>query len=75
MLSVEATNRRTSMFLKIFLAKPEVETDDTGTYADGLFESNRIDFSARRDGRYRSSHERDYGPGRKIAEVPPLGLA
>lgn len=63
------------MFLKIFLAKLEVETDDTGTYADGFFESNRIDLSVRRDGRYRSSHERDYGPGRKIGEAPPLGLA
>lgn len=62
------------MILKIFAAKSEIETDDTGTYADGLFESNRIDFSARRESRHRSSHERDYGPGRKIADVP-LGFA
>ncbi|MET3855147.1 MULTISPECIES: hypothetical protein [unclassified Rhizobium] len=62
------------MIFKIFAAKPEVETADTGTFADGHFETQRIDVSSRRDGRYRSSHERDYGPGRKIAEVP-LGLA
>ncbi|PKA42895.1 hypothetical protein N2599_06485 [Rhizobium sullae] len=62
------------MIFKIVTAKSEVETDDTGTYPDGIFESNRIDFSARRNERDRSSHERDYGPGRKVAEVP-LGLA
>ena len=62
------------MIFKIFAAKSEAETADTGTYADGLFESNRMDFSSRRDARHRSSHERDYGPGRTLPEVP-LGLA
>ena len=62
------------MILKIFTARTEVETDDTGTYADGLFEAARIDISSRRESRHRSSHERDYGPGRKIAEMP-LGFA
>ncbi|MDR7144621.1 hypothetical protein [Rhizobium sp. BE258] len=62
------------MIFKIFAAKSEVQSEDTGTYADGLFDSQRIDVSTRRDGRYRSSHERDYGPGRKVAEMP-LGLA
>ncbi|SCW56359.1 hypothetical protein SAMN02927900_02691 [Rhizobium mongolense subsp. loessense] len=62
------------MIFKIVTAKSEVETDDTGTYPDGIFESNRIDFSARRNDRYPSSHERDYSPSRKVAVIP-LGLA
>ncbi|MDE1992940.1 MAG: hypothetical protein KGI75_10580 [Rhizobiaceae bacterium] len=64
------------MIFKIFAAKPEVdaETDETGTYPDGMFEIHRTDVSARRDNRARSSHERDYGAGRKIVQMP-LGLA
>jgi hypothetical protein len=59
------------MIFKIFTARrTEIETDDTGTYADGLREENRIDLSARDAGRPRSPHERDYGAGRKVADMP-----
>ncbi|MEZ2130845.1 MULTISPECIES: hypothetical protein [unclassified Sinorhizobium] len=61
------------MILKIITRDSEVETEDTGTFADGMFEHIRPE-KLRRDGRYRSSHERDYGVGRKVTELP-VGFA
>lgn len=61
------------MKLKIVTAKSEVETEDTGTYADGLVEHHRLDLSEDRSRRHRSSHDRDYGAGRK-ADAIPFGL-
>lgn len=63
------------MIFKIFSAmRSDVQTEDTGTYADGLFQQSEIALAARKPDRNRSAHERDYGAGRKIAELPP-GLA
>ncbi|MDI7865068.1 hypothetical protein MRS76_24430 [Rhizobiaceae bacterium n13] len=62
------------MILKIFTAKPEVETEDTGTYADGLFELNRPERRTGANVSRRSAHERDYGPTREVMDVP-LGFA
>lgn len=61
------------MILKIITRDSEVETEDTGTFADGMFEHIRPE-NPRRDGRHRSSHERDYGAGRKVTELP-VGFA
>ena len=61
------------MILKIITRDSEVETEDTGTFADGMFEHIRPE-KLRRDGPHRSSHERDYGAARKAAE-PPVGYA
>jgi len=62
------------MILKILAPKIDADCHDTGTYPDGIFAENRIDLSVRRDGRYRSPHERDYGAGRKLEKLP-LGFA
>lgn len=62
------------MILKILAPKIDADCHDTGTYPDGIFAENRIDLSARRDSRYRSPHERDYGAGRKLENLP-IGLA
>jgi hypothetical protein len=63
------------MIFKIFSVKQsQIETDDTGTYADGLREENRVDLSARNAAQPRSPHERDYGAGRRVVEMP-VGLA
>ncbi|EJC79300.1 hypothetical protein Rleg4DRAFT_0891 [Rhizobium leguminosarum bv. trifolii WSM2297] len=62
------------MILKILAPKIEADNHDTGTYADGIFAENRIDLSARRDGRRRSPHERDYGARRKLENLP-VGFA
>ncbi|MBB3458234.1 putative protein tyrosine phosphatase [Rhizobium sp. BK313] len=63
------------MNFKIVTAQSEVETDDTGTYPDGMveLEHNRVDFSSSRERRHRRSHERDYGAGKKLAPIP-VGL-
>ena len=58
------------MNFKIVTAQSEVETEDTGTYPDGMMEHNRIDFSSNR---HRRSHERDYGAAKELAPVP-VGL-
>ncbi len=64
------------MIFKIFSTKRNdaTETDDTGTYADGLFPHSRIGHSTKQKDQYRSSHERDYGADRKVAEMP-VGFA
>jgi len=64
----------TPMILKTLTPKIDTDCHDTGTYADGIFAENRIDLSARRDGRRRSQHERDYGAGRKLENLP-VGFA
>jgi hypothetical protein len=61
------------MNLKIVTAQSEVETDDTGTYPDGLVEENRVDLSLSRERLHRRSHERDYGAGKRTAPLP-IGL-
>jgi hypothetical protein len=60
------------MIFKIFSTKRDdiLETEDTGTYADGLFQQNRIGLPASQNDRYRSSYERDYGADRKIVNMP-----
>lgn len=58
------------MSFKIVTAQTEVETDDTGTYPDGLVEHNRIDVSASRERLAHRAHERDYGAGKRVAPVP-----
>lgn len=58
------------MNLKIVTAQSEVETDDTGTYPDGLVEYNRVDLSVSRERLHRRSHERDYGAGKRITPLP-----
>jgi hypothetical protein len=58
------------MNFKIVTAQSEVETDDTGTYPDGMVEYNRIDFSSSRERRHRRSHERDYGAGKELQPIP-----
>jgi len=58
------------MSFKIVTAQSEVETDDTGTYPDGLVEHNRIDVSASRERPERRAHERDYGAGKRVVPVP-----
>lgn len=59
------------MIKKIFSPRHDeaLETDDTGTYADGMFPQQKIDIrmSARND---RSSYERDYGLNRKVVSLP-----
>lgn len=62
------------MILKILAPKIDADCHDTGTWPDGIFAENRIDLSARRDGRRRSPHERDYGNDRKVENLP-LGFA
>ncbi|MCJ9755655.1 hypothetical protein MOV66_03280 [Agrobacterium sp. SHOUNA12C] len=62
-----------AMNLKIVTAQSEVETDDTGTYPDGLVEQNRVDLSLSRERQHQRSHERDYGAGKRIAPLP-VGL-
>jgi hypothetical protein len=57
------------MIFKLFTARAKVETNDTGTYADGRFKNNRFDVSIRPTGKYRSAHERDYGFARRKAEL------
>lgn len=61
------------MNLKIVTAQSEVETDDTGTYPDGMVERMLIDFSASHEQQHRKSHERDYGV-RKVIRPIPVGL-
>ena len=61
------------MNFKIVTAQSEVETEDTGTYPDGMMEHDRIDFSSSREKRNRRSHERDYGAGKELAPIP-VGL-
>jgi hypothetical protein len=58
------------MIFKIFSAKrtESVETEDTGTYADGMFHQQKAEVAASRS--ERSSHERDYGMNRKIVAAP-----
>ncbi|WFU12297.1 hypothetical protein QA646_20480 (plasmid) [Rhizobium sp. CB3090] len=58
------------MNFKIVTAQSEVETEDTGTYPDGMMERDRTDFSSSREIRNRRSHERDYGAGKKLAPIP-----
>lgn len=62
------------MIFSIFTAKPEIETEDTGTYADGLFQTIRSERRKGGSGNRRSAHERDYGPSREVTDVP-LGFA
>jgi hypothetical protein len=62
-----------AMNFKIVTAQSEVETDDTGTYPDGLVEHNRVELSLSRERQHRRSHERDYGAGKRIAPLP-VGL-
>lgn len=62
------------MNFRIVTAQSEVETDDTGTYPDGLVQLDRVDLSLKRERLQRRSHERDYGAGKRIAPVP-VGLA
>ncbi|MGG6895527.1 MULTISPECIES: hypothetical protein [Rhizobium] len=58
------------MNLKIVTAQSEVETDDTGTYPDGMVERMLIDFSASYEQQHRKSHERDYGARKAIRPIP-----
>lgn len=58
------------MILKILAPKIDADCHDTGTWPDGIFAENRIDLSARRDGRRRSPHERDYANDRKVENLP-----
>jgi hypothetical protein len=53
--------------LKIATVKPEVESDDTGTYPDGFFQ--RIDMEKPRDRRERSTYERDYSAARHFVRT------
>ncbi|TXH99309.1 MAG: hypothetical protein E6Q76_20240 [Rhizobium sp.] len=62
------------MNLKIVTAQSEVETDDTGTYPDGMMERILVEFSASSEQRHRKSHERDYGV-RKVFRPIPAALA
>ncbi len=62
------------MNLKIVTAQSEVETDDTGTYPDGMMERILVEFSTRSELQHRKSHERDYG-ARKALRPIPAGLA
>ena len=62
------------MNLKIVTAQSEVETDDTGTYPDGMMERVLGEFSTRSELQHRKSHERDYG-ARKAVRPIPAGLA
>jgi hypothetical protein len=59
------------MIFKIFTAKRADADDaqDTGTYADGAFHTTG-DLSAPRRANDRSAHERDYGAGRKVTDIP-----
>ncbi|MFJ6323152.1 MULTISPECIES: hypothetical protein [unclassified Rhizobium] len=61
------------MNLKIVTAQSEVETDDTGTYPDGMMERILVDLSAVHEQQHRRSHERDYG-ARKMSRPIPAGL-
>lgn len=61
------------MNLKIVTAQSEVETDDTGTYPDGMVERSLIELSASHEQQHRKSHERDYG-ARKVMRPIPVGL-
>lgn len=61
------------MNLKIVTAQSEVETDDTGTYPDGMVERILIDVSASHEQQHRKSHERDYGARKAIRPIP-VGL-
>jgi hypothetical protein len=58
------------MIFKFFSTKRDepIETDDTGTYADGMFQEYKT--GLRTNNNDRSSHERDYGADRKIVTAP-----
>jgi hypothetical protein len=58
------------MILKIFSLKrdEQADTNDTGTYADGMFQEYKIGLPVGRNDH--SSHERDYGANRKIVPAP-----
>jgi hypothetical protein len=58
------------MILKIFSLKrdEQAESNDTGTYADGMFQQYKVGLPSA--GNDRSSHERDYGANRKIVTAP-----
>ncbi|AHG45394.1 hypothetical protein RLEG12_20130 [Rhizobium leguminosarum bv. trifolii CB782] len=62
------------MILKILARKIDADCHATGTYPDGVFAENRIDLSTRPDGRRHSQHERDYGTGRQLENLP-VGFA
>jgi hypothetical protein len=74
LFKAEALKRRSGgmriMIFKIFSTKRDepTETDDTGTYADGMFQQYRTGLRANHNDR--SSHERDYGADRKITTAP-----
>lgn len=46
---------------------------DTGTYADGMTDRYHRDLTGRKESRFRSAHERDYGAIREISELAPHG--
>jgi hypothetical protein len=58
-----------AMNFKVVTAQTEVETDDTGTYPDGLVEHNRVDLPVSRERLHRRSRERDYGASKRIAPL------
>ncbi|MGY5777371.1 hypothetical protein G6M50_31245 [Agrobacterium rhizogenes] len=62
------------MNMKIVTAQSEVETDDTGTYPDGMMERILVEFSASSERQHRKSHERDYGAHKALRPIP-AGLA
>ena len=60
---------------KFFSIKPSADSfdADTGTYADGMTDRYYHDLTGRKENRFRSAHERDYGTAREISELAPHG--